>query len=83
MDGGDVSSDQRVIRSKSYQVQFDDTAGQEKLIIGDAKGNEIATFDTQGVSIKSPGRLELVAQGVVTIEGTSVEIKGQPIHLNK
>jgi uncharacterized protein involved in type VI secretion and phage assembly len=66
--GGKVN--QRVIRSRSgHTIIFDDTMGEEKIIIQDKTGSNSITIDStmNAMTIKSQGDLKIEAGGKLTL----------------
>ena len=58
---------------------FDDRAGHEALFIKDKKSGDQLEFDgaAMGITIKAASALILKADGLVSIEGTSLQLNGR------
>lgn len=81
---------QRVIRSRQgHEIVFDDTDGDENVIIRDAAKNEIK-MTKDGIDITSDGTITIKGKQVVIKGDSSIDIetsgqltgKGSPVHLN-
>lgn len=81
---------QRVIRSsQGHEIVFDDTDGDDAVIIRDANENEIR-LHAGGIDITSKGTITIDGKEVVIKGSSSIDIetsgqltgKGSPIHLN-
>ena len=93
MVGSDGKVNQRIIRSRSgHEIILDDSSGKEKIIVRDkTRGNQIVIDSAQNaMSIKAKGKLNLEADGEISIKGRNVtidggpkvDVKGQAINLN-
>jgi phage protein D len=83
--GGMVGSDgkvtRRIIRSRSgHEIILDDSSGKEKIIVRDKTGESQIVIDSARnvMSIKAKGKLNLEADGEISIKGRNVTIDGGP-----
>jgi uncharacterized protein involved in type VI secretion and phage assembly len=69
----------RVFETGRFLLVFDDREGKEALVIKDKRSADQIEFDGagMGITIKATSALLLKADGVVSIEGASVQINGR------
>jgi len=69
----------RAFETGRFLLVFDDRAGQEALVIKDKRSGDQLEFDGvgMGITIKGTSALILKADGIVSIEGTTVVINGR------
>ena len=71
--------DVRAFETKRFLLAFDDREGKEAFVIKDKKSGDQVEFDgvAMGITVKATSALVLKADGVVNIEGASVQINGR------
>ena len=78
-DGKPEQNNWRFLRSRSGHVlRFDDTAGGERIEIVDSDGARRVVIDASGAKIRiecDRGDVEIKAQGSVTVDATTVDLK--------
>jgi hypothetical protein len=69
----------RVFETGRFLLVFDDREGKEALVIKDKRSADQIEFDGagMGITIKATSALLLKADGLVSIEGASVQINGR------
>lgn len=69
----------RAFETKRFVLVFDDRSGKETLAIRDKTSGDQIEFDggAMGITIKATSALLLKADGLVSIEGASVQINGR------
>ncbi len=69
----------RSFETGRFLLVFDDRSGKEALLIKDKKSGDQVEFDgaAMGITIKGTSALLLKADGLVSIEGASVQINGR------
>lgn len=69
----------RAFETSRFLLVFDDRAGKEAFLIKDKKSGDQIEFDgaAMGITIKATAGLVLKADGLVNIEGASVQINGR------
>ncbi len=69
----------RAFETSRFLLVFDDRAGKEALVIKDKKSGDQVEFDgaAMGITIKGTSALLLKADGIISIEGTSVQLNGR------
>ena len=69
----------RAFETGRFLLVFDDRAGKEAFLIKDKKSGDQIEFDgaAMGITIKATAGLVLKADGLVNIEGASVQINGR------
>jgi uncharacterized protein involved in type VI secretion and phage assembly len=75
----------RILESRTgHMLMFDDTEGEEKLLIQDKGGNEIIIESaTNKLKITTQGNIELHAGGDISIEANGLlKLKGDKVNIN-
>ncbi len=69
----------RAFETGRFLLAFDDRAGKEALLIKDKRSGDQIEFDGagMGMTIKATSALLLKADGIISIEGTSVQLNGR------
>lgn len=69
----------RAFETARFLLVFDDRAGHEALVIRDKRSGDQIELDgaSMGITIKATSALILKADGLVSIEGTAVQIAGR------
>lgn len=69
----------RAFETNRFLLAFDDREGKEAFLIKDKKSGDEVEFDGagMGITIKATTALILKADGMVNIEGASVQINGR------
>lgn len=69
----------RAFETERFLLVFDDRGGKEALVIKDKKSGDQVEFDgaAMGITVKATSALLLKADGLVSIEGASVQINGR------
>ena len=69
----------RAFETGRFLLAFDDRGGKEALVIRDKKTGDQIEFDgaAMGITIKATAALLLQADGIISIEGTTVQINGR------
>jgi uncharacterized protein involved in type VI secretion and phage assembly len=71
----------RAFETGRFLLAFDDRDGKEALVIKDKKSGDQVEFDgaAMGITIKGTSALLLKADGIISIEGTTVQINGRVV----
>ena len=71
--------DVRVFETGRFLLVFDDRAGHEALVIRDKRSGDQLELDgvAMGITIKATSALILKADGLVSIEGTTLQLNGR------
>lgn len=69
----------RAFETSRFLLVFDDRAGKEAFLVKDKKSGDEIEFDgaAMGITIKATSALLLRADGIVNIEGATVQINGR------
>jgi uncharacterized protein involved in type VI secretion and phage assembly len=69
----------RAFETRRFLLLFDDRAGHEALVVRDKRSGDQIELDgaAMGITIKATSALILKADGLVSIEGTAVQINGR------
>jgi uncharacterized protein involved in type VI secretion and phage assembly len=69
----------RAFETARFLLVFDDRAGHEALLIKDKRSGDQIEFDgaAMGITIKATSALILKADGLVSIEGTTLQLNGR------
>lgn len=75
----------RAFETGRFLLVFDDRAGKEALLIKDKKSGDQVEFDgaAMGITIKGTSALLLKSDGIVSIEGTTVQLNGRLVLAGK
>jgi len=71
----------RAFETGRFLLAFDDRDGKEALVIKDKKSGDQVEFDgaAMGITIKGTSALLFKADGIISIEGTTVQINGRVV----